>query len=272
LLILLASPLAAGVVYEIEVTDHAAGEPSTTELAAEGKMLKMSIAPGRTSGRGEMIFRGDRREMVVVDHDDKSYVVMDEATAKQLADQLGGVSDQMKEAMKRVEEQLKNVPEDQRAMVEKMLKERMPNMGGNAPSRPANEYKRTGQRATKAGYPCVRYDVLRGGEKVREMWVTDWDNVEGAREVREAMLDMADFFEQIMSSLSESLGGLGPAFGGDSPFDGLREMDGFPVVVREFDGGELESESTLRSARRRTLDPADFEPPAGYKRRSMGPQ
>ena len=61
------------------------------------------------------------------------------------------------------------------------------------------------------------------------------------------------------------LGGLS-----DNPYQHMAEIDGFPVVTREFgDDGSLEDESTLRSSQRRTLDPDAFEPPAGYKRRSM---
>ncbi len=56
----------------------------------------------------------------------------------------------------------------------------------------------------------------------------------------------------------------------ESIFESFDQVDGFPVVTREFDpDGNLESESLLRSAQRRTLDPAEFEPPAGYKRQSI---
>ena len=50
----------------------------------------------------------------------------------------------------------------------------------------------------------------------------------------------------------------------------MKQIDGFPVVTSGLGAdGSVEDESSLRSARRRTLDPADFEPPSGYKRRSM---
>ncbi len=54
----------------------------------------------------------------------------------------------------------------------------------------------------------------------------------------------------------------------------MKELGGFPVVTREFDDydGSLEGETALRSARRQTLDPDAFEPPKGYRLRSMGPQ
>ncbi len=255
-----AAPLAAGVVYEIETTDHEASPPrvESTEVAAGGKNLKMEIAPDEQGrGRGDAIFRGDRREMIVVDHDEKSYVVIDEATMKELAAKLGGINDQIAEA-------LKNVPEEQRAMVEKMMKERMP---APPPPRQRAEVRRTGERATHSGYPCVKYEVVRGGTKIRELWVTDWGNVEGGGDVTGAFQAMAEFMQEMLDALPA---GGAPGGMGDSVIAQMNEIDGFPVVTREFgDDGSLEDESTLRSAQRRTLDPAEFEPPAGYKRRSM---
>ncbi len=255
------TPALAGVVYEIEVTDHEQSPPKSEsiEAAVEGRSLKMGIASGGRGKQGEMIFRGDRREMVVVDHEDKSYTVIDEAAMQQIAGQVSGAMSQMQEA-------LKNVPEDKRKMVEDMMKQRMPQQA--APQRPKSELKKTGERAEKNGYPCVKYEVLRDGRKIRELWVTDWDNVEGGSDVVGVFEDMADFFKELMDSI--------PDFGqggnmGDPAFEHMKELGGFPVITDEFDedDGSLEGSSGLRSARRRTLDPAEFEPPSGYKRRTM---
>ncbi len=127
----------------------------------------------------------------------------------------------------------------------------------------------TGEKAKKAGYPCVKYVVTRDGVMIAELWVTDWSNVEGGQEIMGVFKDMGDFVREMMESVSA---GLGPMAGQlDQGFLGLMsEVDGFPVVTRQFeDDGSLDSESILRSARRQKLDPAEFEPPSGYKRRQM---
>ena len=54
--------------------------------------------------------------------------------------------------------------------------------------------------------------------------------------------------------------------------DIFSQIDGFPVVTRDFEGGELESETVLESVTERDLDPDAFEPPKGYRLRTMGPQ
>lgn len=263
---LLAAPLTAGVVFEIETTDHTqSSQPQLHEATVEGKNLKMEILDTER-GDGEAIFRGDRRQMVVVDHRDKSYMVVDQEMVQ-------GVSAQLETVGTQIQEALKNVPEDQRAMIEKMMRENMPTQAPTAQG-PRSTVKKTGERAEHNGYPCVRYDVMQGDRKVKEYWVTEWSNVDGGENLEDVYLEMSQFIKELMASLESTMAGsglpMGGGFLGDNPFEYFHELDGFPVVTREFgeDGG-LESESLLRSSRRMALDPDAFEPPSGYKRRQM---
>ena len=262
--LVLVGPLYAGVVYEIEVTDHDQSPPKSESIqaAVEGRNLKMGIASGGRGSQAEMIFRGDRREMVMVDHDKQSYHVMNEEAIKAIAGQLGAVSKQM-------QEMLKNVPEDKRAMIEQMMKGKMPAGADVSTKRPESELKKTSERATHNGYPCVKYDVLRDGRKFREQWVTDWSNGEGGDDVVGAFEEMAAFFRELMDAIP-NMGGDRDGLSFDNVFEHMQELGGFPVVTRDFgDDGSLEGETALRSAKRQTIDPDAFEPPAGYKRQEM---
>ena len=262
-LALLTSPLYAGVVYEIEVKDHEQSPPKSEAIqaAVEGRHLKMGIASKGKGAQGEMIYRGDRREMVVVDHENRTYFVVDKEAIRQLAGQVN-------DAMSKMQEALENVPEDKRAMIEQMMKQRMPNQQMRT-KRPESELEKTSERATHNGYPCVKYEVLREGRKIRELWVTDWGNVEGGGDVVGAFEDMAAFFREMMDAIPNMGGGRGPAID-DNVFEHMKDLGGFPVVTKDFeDDGSLEGETALRSAKRLTLDPDAFEPPAGYKRQEM---
>jgi hypothetical protein len=257
--VLLAAPAFAGVVYEIETKDHTSSPERVfdAEMVVEGRSLKMGVEGGKGGANNDMIFRGDRREMIVVDHDDRTYFVMDEATLKELAAKLNEVTAMMEQAMA-------NVPESQRAMVEKMMKQRMPQQ---AAPRVASELRKTGDRDTINGYPCVRYELWRGGLRTSELWVTDWSNIEGGPETTEAFQEMSEFFKEMLDSIPQFAGGGGVA---DTAFEHMKEMNGFPVVTREFaDDGSLERMVRLKSATRRTIDPAELEPPPGYKRKDM---
>ncbi len=278
LLALAGSPLLAGVVFQVETTYHS-GSPSRgpegSTMSVEGKNLKMEIQSGEgTDGvKDEVVFRGDRRQMVAVDHRDRSYMVIDGEAVEKLGGQVQG---QMQQAMKEMEKHLEGLDPKQREMMEKMLKGKMGQMGGPpgaAPERPAVEFRATGERATHQGYPCVRYDVLSAGVKTQELWVTDWSNVRGGKEVAGAFREMASFFEELMDSFKDMMGPGSDFFNaGGNPIESFSKIDGFPVVTRSFEGGELESETVLESVTERDLDPDAFEPPKGYRLRTMGPQ
>ena len=105
-------------------------------------------------------------------------------------------------------------------------------------------------------------------KKIRELWITSWKNIDGGNEAKNAFAAMNTFFEDM-----KDMFGAGGFPGGSNPYNEMVLVDGFPVVVNNFNevDGSLEDESILKSTKRRTLDPADFEPPSGYKRRSMMP-
>lgn len=259
--LLLAAPALAGVVYEIEVTEADKTEVSKSEISVQDNLLKVTGSPGSEDFNGEMIFRGDRREMIIVNHEEQSYMVMDEATMKELAAK-------MNEAMAAMDQAMAAIPESQRARFEAMMKSKMPDMGAE---RVPSELRKTGDSDTIRGYPCVRYEIWRGGVRTRELWVTDWNNLEGGDDVTGAFQEMSAFFKEMLDSFSAmgSMANIGQGMA-DSAFEHLKEMNGFPVVAREFDdNGTFEGMAALESATAQDLDPAAFEPPAGYKRQEM---
>lgn len=258
-LLFLATRASAGVVLEIETQDHRLNESGTVVALVDGKNLKMTITSGSDEEKIEMIFRGERREMVVVDHDGKSYMVINGAVIDSIGEQLSGYEAQIREA-------LKDVPPEQRAMVEQMMQGRMPSPA-KAPARSQVEFRNTGERDTKNGYPSVKYEATTDGRKTLEYWVTDWANVDGGEDAVEAFQAMAGFLKQMHDSM--------PSFGvdadaDDNPFEHMNEMDGFPVLTYEYaSDGSIVSESSLRSSTRRAVDPVEFEPPSAYKRQEM---
>ena len=76
---------------------------------------------------------------------------------------------------------------------------------------------------------------------------------------------MAGLLEEIASPMLQMVGG------DRSSLDVYSKIDGFPVVTKTLDGGELEIETNLGAVIQRALDPAGFAPPKGYKLRKMKP-
>jgi hypothetical protein len=248
-----------GVILEIETTERGSDQAMTTTIAIEGTNLRMSVQGGGPDQTGEMIFRGDRREMTVLDHQRRTFMVMDEETVRSLGTQMAAAMEQMQEA-------LANVPAAQREMMEQMLRERMP--AASAPP-PMPEVRRTNERADHGGFATVKHEVLVNGRLTQELWVTDWDNVEGHEEARPAFEAMADFSKELLEALADGpMGNLANL--NENGYEYMKDLDGFPVLTRNLgENGAVESESVLRSSRRETFEAAHFEPPAGYTEQTM---
>jgi hypothetical protein len=174
----------------------------------------------------------------------------------------------MQKAMKELEKQMGELGPKEREMMEKMLKDKMPPGAALGTERPKPEYRKTETKETKNGYPCVKYDVYTGKEKTQELWVTEWKNIKGSDELMSVFKDMAGFYTEMMKSLEKMAGGMINA--DRNPMEDFANIDGFPVVTRDFQGGELRSETVLKSVSEQDLDPGEFDAPKGYKLRTMG--
>jgi Domain of unknown function (DUF4412) len=255
------SPVFAGSVLELVTTEYSEEPPiiGTVEISTQDGLSRMEITSVSSSESGAMIYREESRELIAIDHEEQEYYVMDEASLEQMANQLGSAMQQMQQA-------LAEMPPEQRAMAEQMMKQHLPAPAEeNAPM----TVRKTGSSDSINGFDCVYYEVQQTGAKIRELCVTPWDDIDGGREAADSMLAMAGFFEKMAEQFSS---GTGMDVMGQQRalFEHMRELDGYPVLSREFgDAGELESESRLKSASTRDIDPKFFDPPQGYRQREL---
>lgn len=251
----IALPCSAGVVYEVE--SSFGGKTTRAEITVEGMNMKMDAATGGSDWNGDMIFRAADREMIIVNHDDKSYFVFDKQ-------QMEKISSTVNQAMASMEQALSAMPESQRAKMEQMMKSRMPAM---AEPREPSELKKTGSSDTVNGFDCEIYEVWRSGVRERELCVTDWDNVAGGDDVVDAFHAMGEFMTEMLDSLPRMGDG---ASIGDAAYEHMKEMNGFPVRTREYgDDGVLDGESKLVEAKEVATDSEEFSPPKKYKRKDL---
>jgi hypothetical protein len=218
--------------------------------------LKADMPTGTGEGASTVIFRGDKDLLWVIDHEKKSYTVLDKETLEE-------VSGKMDAMMKQMEEQLAKLPPEQRKMIEEQMKGNLP--GGQEVKMPSVEVKKTGRKDKIAGHSCVLHEVLVDGEKDSEVWVASWGDVGVTEDDFQAFRDMAGFFESMFESSSFLQQGVDQA----QPFQIMDEVDGFPVLIRDIENGEIESETVLRSIDKRSLGSEVFEIPEGYKETKM---
>src|ERR1700687_486537 len=106
------APLFAGVRIQMESTDLATNKTSTQQILLDNTRLRVD-ADANTSVM--FLTDGGKNRMVMLDKKANEYREMDEQMMNQLGQQMQG-------AMAQLEAQLKNMPPEQRKMVEQMMK------------------------------------------------------------------------------------------------------------------------------------------------------
>lgn len=259
--VFLAAEALGGFVYDMAQTEFKGGKPGesvATEIKVEGSKIKMS---GLGDENSEFIYDGTQQAMLILDHKRKSFMQLDKQTIDQIASQLG-------EAMKQMEEQMAAMPPAQRAMMEKMMKGKMPQ---GAEAQPELTVTRTGEKDTLSGFKAEKVEVGSAAGKQRELWVAKWSDLKGSEEVGEAFKGMSELFAGMMSAFSQ--GPMSQMFqrGGETNWiEQVQKLEGFPVLTREFDAaGKILSETALSQIREMAIPASEFEAPKGYKRQKL---
>lgn len=242
-LCLLAWPAQAADGVLIVETIAGGGPTQTQRVQIEGNRMRVDSSGG-AAGQQAFIFDGTKQVMWIVDFGHKSYR---EVTKADL-DRLGG---QMSAAMAQMQEQLKNMPPEQRQRMEEMMKN-MPG-GGGAVQVPKTEYRKTGT-GTVGRWTCQKYDGYRNGQKVAEMCTVSPAALGFTAADFDVSRSLAEFFQKLMPKNADRMFSIGdPALG----FEG--------VPVRRIDytsSGQIVVQVT--EVGRHSFPDAIFEVPAGF--------
>ncbi len=189
-----------------------------------------------------IIYPGDGYSMTVLEHDKRRYMVVDEAFAD-------SVSTQIDAAMAQVEEQLAQLPPEQRAMMRSMLENRMPKQNREPPQQ---EFRRTNTIRTIAGYECVEGALITDGEQEFTMCISQ------ASEIGMPAGDYAAL-RKAFAAMSKLVAKFSP---GTEQMFNLDLIGGVPIMSRDSSGQE---DSRLVSASFAAIEATRLEIPADYK-------
>jgi hypothetical protein len=225
--------------------DASGQETGRTKIYGQADMIRMD------DGDTSIVFLGN--ELLYIDHDDESYIVMDEAM-------LDKVSAQVNNAMKEMEAELAKMRPEERAMVEQLMKGRMQGMNRqqSAPTKgPRVESQGNGKWQS---YACRKFAVYQGAEKTQDVCAAELDEIDGADEVMQAFRDMAAY----MTKMTESL----PMRSNQqmNPGELMDQIGGFPVHTIDYANGAIVGQSALDSVAEQDLAPDLFAAPEGYRR------
>jgi len=240
-------PMFAGIRIQMENTDLGTNKTSTQVIMMDNTRLRVD-ADANTS----MMFLtdGGRNRMVILDKAKNTYQEIDEAMMKQMGQMAAGASAQMEAAMK-------NMPPDQRAMMEKMMKGKMPQAAAAAPK---TVYTAKGS-ATVNGFSCTKYDGMQGAQKVAEVCAASPSQIKVTPNDYQVFEKMKEFFSGMMSAMSNS------PFGANMQTASIAAagFEGFPVQTTNFRNSQASDRVELKSVTNASFSDADFSTGAAKK-------
>jgi Domain of unknown function (DUF4412) len=163
---------------------------------------------------------------------------------KQMGQQLSGLMAQM-------QAQMKNMTPEQRQMMEKMMKGKMPQAA--AAAAPKTVYTAKGSGSVN-GFSCTKYEGDEGGKKVADVCAA----LPAQIKLTSGDLQIFERMRQFSSSLVSALANspvpvkVPTGYGLDSGYEG------FPIQRVDFENGQATKRSELKSITRVNLTDADF--------------
>jgi hypothetical protein len=251
--VLTAAPLyAADGILIVQKTTTSTGTQTHNIQIEQSRMRAetggMPQRGGQPAGPQAVIFDGTKQTLMLVNDARKTYSEMTKADVDRLSGQMAG-------AMAQMQEQMKNMPPEQRAQIEAMMRGR--GMGASTP--PKTTYKKVGTD-TVGKWTCDKYEGYRDGNKVSELCTVDPKALGFTPADFQITKEMADFFGKLIPQGADRMFSIGSA-----------EQQGYSgVPVRTVQTmGDQQVTSELVDVKRQSFPASTFEVPAGYTKEDM---
>jgi hypothetical protein len=243
----------AGTILETQsrgLTPESQNQTTATTTYAQGGSMRVESQSGESTS--VVIFKG--QAISIVNTREKTYAVMDHESMKRMADEVNP-------KLKQMQEQLAQMPPEQRAQMEKMMGSRMPGLGPQK----TQEFKKTSRTDKIAGYPCSYVEILEDGVLSDELCVATPATIKGTGELMDAAAKMGALLRDMMSTLEAPW--LKQMM--ERQVANFDKLGGVPVLTRHYLDGKPVYETTIKAVRVETIPGASFEVPAGYTKKDL---
>jgi hypothetical protein len=238
---------AVGGVLIVEKTTTADGPTQTHQVQIDKDWMRMEHSA--SGGQQAFVFDGTKQVVRIVNYDRRTYTEMTKADV----DRLGG---QMSDAMARMQEQMKNLPPEQRAMIEAMLKGR----GTTGAAAPRTTYRKVG--TDKVGrWTCDKYEGYRNDQKTAELCTVDPAALGFVPADFEVSRKLAEFFKKLVPQNADNMFSLGKP--DEQGFSGV-------PVKRVFSIGQGQTTTEMTEVSRQSFPPATWAVPEGFRKQAYG--
>lgn len=233
----------AGLTLTQSMQDLGGQKPATTTtIRLDKDRVRMDMGQNPDT---YMIYRGDKQVFWTVDLKRKTYMEM---TEKDFED----MSAKMSDAMKKMREQMKNLPPERQKMMEEMMAKMMPGAKGSKTA-----YAKIGDGGKIGRWATEKYEGTRDGAKVSEIWTAAPKSIGIGEEDVKVLKDLAKFFEKFAKDFSGMIG------------DHENGLQGIPVKTVSFKDGAARWQSELKDVKKEDQAASLFEVPAGFALKTM---
>ncbi len=219
---------------------------NNTYLDKKGMRVEMK---GRDMDQ-TFIYRPDKEVLWIIDQKRKTYM--------ELAEQdLQEIKQQVNNAQNIISEQMKNIPPEQRKMMESMMKEQMQQA---PPEPPKVIYTKVASGVKVNKWKCDKYEGTEGGVKKDEVWSTSFQQLG---------ISPGDFkVMEEMSKFSEGLSGGQKSYfqAGSKEAEKERVYSGIPVKIITYKNGKKQNKTELKEVKTQDFHAFLFNLPKGFTR------
>ncbi|HLI82901.1 MAG TPA: hypothetical protein VKV17_03235 [Bryobacteraceae bacterium] len=235
-------PVWGGVRIRMEETELKTGSVNQREVLLDTERMRINPTGGGNPSAILFLTDNGRNRIVLLDTARNEYRELDQQTLSQLS----GMMAQM-------QKQLQNLPPEQRARIEQMMRGRMGQAGAGAGASAVRTTYTAKGNASVNGFACTKYEGMRGTEKVAELCAAKPADLHFNAADFQALEKLREFAASFLSGVANS-----PFSNGRLEYFTQAGFEGYPVEYTAFAGGEAVSKTQVKSIERANFTDADF--------------
>ncbi len=245
-----ASSLNAGILIVSRETAFGSPEEEniTSRLYLDKDRIRVEMGENETGD--VVIYRMDQRVFWILNNQNKTYMEITEQDLKKMAGT-------MNEAMQNMQEAMKDLPPEQRAMMEEMMK-------GNLPAeKTRTTYKKVSSGEKVGEWTTDKYIAMNETDVVEEVWTAQPEALGLKKEDFAGLYKMSELFSQYFKDTDF----YHPIILEDQAQPG--DYSGLPLRIITYSRGMKMHQTEVKEIKRQNFQASLFDLPAGYSKQEM---
>ncbi len=245
----------AGIDVRYESTGPAMpATASNGSVLIEGSRSRMDAG-----GDATVLFDGTAQRMEILSHKDRTYMVLDQASAEAIAAEI-------EPALRQMRAQLEALPPEQRAMMEKMLGERMGiKLGAEPEPAPDLDLEKTGKTDAVGGIDCAWWNATNATVLVYEYCIAEPSDLPSGEQLLGFFRDLMQFQRDIVGTINRHGTFQVPRL----PIADVRDVKGLPLISRQYRDGNMILETRYVSIVEKEVAADTFTRPNDYREQKL---